>query len=243
LYSFKTLATAQLDFAISSDELESVLIIADTKLNYIAIDSDTSDGCGSRLKAQLDAGDYFLMVNTFDIQIKPQCNLTGKYELSANYLSKSPVKFSLQGSTGDSTMDANFIGSITANGGETFGNLFSPQDSLDISASINIDPSHRGQDGFIVVAALIDDFVMLLNEKKQFVEFSLLDKPIIPALEKKLEGIETFEIARDLVAEVFDIQAITVDFFVGYGLVEDRSRVYTHSKPFNLTITPHSEGN
>ena len=84
---------------------------------------------------------------------------------------------------------------------------------------------------------------MLLNEKKQFVEFSSLDKRIIPVLEKKLEGIETLEIVRDLVAEVFDIQAITVDFFVGYGLVGDLSRVYTHSKPFNLTITPSSEEN
>ena len=243
LYSFKTLATTQLDFAISSNELESVLIIADKNLNYIAIDSDTSDGCGSKLKAQLEAGDYFLMVNTFDTQIKQQCELTGKYELSASYSSKSPANLNLQGDMGDSTLSSKFLGSITANGGETYGNLFSPQDSLDISASINIDPSHRGKDGFIIVAAVIDDFIMLLDKKGQFVEFSSMEAPLIPVIEKKLDETEILEIARDLVAENFDIQAITVDFFVGYGLIKDWNRVYTHSEPFNLTIAPSIEIN
>jgi len=241
LYSFKTIATAELDFEISSNELESVLIIADTDLNYIAIDSDTSDGCGSRLKAQVDAGEYFLMVNTFDIQIKPQCKLTGGYELSASYSSKSPVNLNSQGNIGNSTLNSKFFGSITANGGETYGNKFSPQDSLDISASIDIDPSHGGKEGFIVVAAVIQDSIMLLNKKGQFVEFSAMDTPIIPVLEKKLEEIETIEITRDLVAIDFGIESIAVDFFVGYGLTEEGNQIYTHAKPFNLTIAPSIE--
>ena len=241
LYRFKISATTQVDFTIDSDELESVLIIADRDLNYLAIDSDVSGDCGASIKTQLGAGEYFLMVNTFDTQIQQECKLAGGYELTANYLGESPIDLNQYGDSNNTESKSRFYGSITANGGETFGNLFSPKDSLDISASIDIDPSHRGQDGFIVVAALIENVVMLLNEKKQFVEFSSLDKPIIPVLEKKLEGIETLEIARDLVAEVFDIQAITVDFFVGYGLTEDGNQIYTHAKPFNLTIAPSIE--
>ncbi len=243
LYRFKISATTEFDFTIDSDELESVLIIADKDLNYLAIDSDVSGDCGASIKTQLSAGEYFLMVNTFDSQIQQECKLVGGYELTANYFSKSPIDLNLNEGSNNTGSKSKFFGSITANDGETFGNLFSPQDSLDISASIEIDPSHRGQDGFIVVAALIDDFIMLLNEKGQFVEFPSLDTPIIPVLEKKLEEIETLEIARDLVAEVFDIQAIAVDFYVGYGLVGDWDRIYTHSKPFNLTITPRSVEN
>ena len=243
LYRFKISATSEMDFAIDSTELESVLIIADTDLNYIAVDSDTSNGCNARLKTQLGEGDYYLMVNTYDKQIKQQCELTGEYELTASYLSKSPVDLNLQDDMGNLGFNSKFFGSITADEGQTYGNLFSSQDSLNISASIVIDQSHRGEDGFIVVAAVIDDLVMLLNEKGQFVEFSSGGGSITPVLEKKLAGVENLEIARDLVAEDFGVQAITVDFFVGYGLIEDWNRVYTHSKSFNLTIAPSIEKN
>ena len=241
LYRFKISAPSIMDFAINSTELESVLIIADTDLNYIAVDSDTSDGCNASLKAELDAGDYYLMVNTFDKQIKQQCELVGQYELTANYVSESPIGLNLQVNSDNIGLNSKFFGSITANGGETYGNKFSPQDSLDISASIDIDPSHGGKEGFIVVAAVIQDSIMLLNKKGQFVEFSAVDTPIIPVLEKKLEEIETIEITRDLVAIDFGIESIAVDFFVGYGLTEEGNQIYTHAKPFNLTIAPSIE--
>ncbi|OUU00440.1 MAG: hypothetical protein CBB92_03960, partial [Flammeovirgaceae bacterium TMED32] len=42
LYSFTVSAPTKVEFAVNSNELESVIIIADTDLNYIAVDSDTS---------------------------------------------------------------------------------------------------------------------------------------------------------------------------------------------------------
>ena len=243
LYRFKISATSEMDFAIDSTELESVLIIADTDLNYIAVDSDTSNGCNARLKTELGEGDYYLMVNTYDKQIKQQCELTGEYELTASYLSKSPVDLNLQDNMGNLGLDSKFFGSITADEGQTYGNLFSSQDSLNISASIVIDQSHRGEDGFIIVAAVINDFIMLLNEKGQFVEFSPTASSIIPVVEKKLAEVEDIEIASNLVAADFNIQAITVNFFVGYGLTDDWDKIYTHSLPLNLTISSGSETN
>ena len=243
LYRFKTSAPALVDLAIESDGLESVLIIADTDLNYIAIDSDISDGCDARLEAQVAAGDYFLMVNTFDKQIKQQCQLVGGYELTASYSSRSPVDLNLEGNKGNPEFNSKFFGAITANKGETYGNLFSPRDSLNISASIAIDPSHRGKDGFIAVAAVTGGKIMLLNEEGQFVEFSLAVDPIIPAIRKNFEEVETIDIARDLVAEEFNIKEIVVDFFVGYGLSVAPERIYSHDKPFNLTIKALSDKN
>ena len=237
LYSFTTSAPTQVEFVVNSDGLESVLIIADTDLNYIAIDSDTSGRCGARLAAQLEAGNYFLMVNTFDIQIKEQCELVGAYELIANYTSKSPVDLIHKSTPSRNNLGPKFIGSITGNQGESYGNLFSSKDSLDISASITIDASHRGEDGYIVVAAVIGGQIMLLDAQGRFIDFSSRGGSIIRASEKKLEGVETIEIATDLIAEEYDIEEIIVDFFVGYGLISEPGKIYSHSNPFNLTIT------
>ena len=88
-----------------------------------------------------------------------------------------------------------------------------------------------------MVAAVIGNQIMLLDAKGQFVDFSSRGGSIIRASEKRLEEIETIEIARDLVAERYDIEEITVDFFVGYGLVSEPGKVYSHDKPINLTIT------
>ena len=237
LYRFKTTAPTQVDFAVDSEGLESVLIIADSDLNYIAIDSDVSGGCGASLKTQLDAGEYFLMVNTFDIQVKQQCKLVGGYELIASYSGKSPVDLNLHANSSNTEFNSKFFGSITADQGETYGNLFSSRDSLDISASITIDPSHRGKDGFIAVAAVIGNQVMLLNENGQFIDFPSAEGSIIPALWKNFEEVETIDIAKNLVAEEFNIKEIAVDFFIGYGLKGAPERIFSHKKPFNLTIT------
>ena len=78
---------------------------------------------------------------------------------------------------------------------------------------------------------------MLLDAQGQFIDFSSRGGSIIRASKKKLEGVETIEIATDLIAEEYDIEEIIVDFFVGYGLISEPGKIYSHSNPFNLTIT------
>ena len=103
---------------------------------------------------------------------------------------------------------------------------------------MTIDASHIGEDGYIVVAAVIGGQIMLLDARGQFIDFSLAEGSITRASEKKLEGVETIEIAKDLVAQEYDIEEIIVDFFVGYGLIREPGKIYSHNSPFNLTITP-----
>tara|TARA_S200000501_G_scaffold273328_1_gene257009 strand:+ start:1579 stop:3030 length:1452 start_codon:yes stop_codon:yes gene_type:complete len=237
LYSFTISAPTQVDFAVNSAGLESVIIIADTDLNYVAVDSDISGLCDAKLEAQLAVGNYFLMVNTFDNQVKERCGLRGAYELIASYTSKSPVDLNYKGTPRNNNFGSEFIGSITGNQGESYGNRFSSKDSVDISASITIDTSHSGEDGYIVVAAVIGDQVMLLDAQGQFIDFSSIGGSIIRASEKKLEEIETIEIAKDLIAKEYGIEEISVDFFVGYGLIREPGKIYSHNNPLNLTIT------
>ena len=238
LYSFTVSAPTKVEFAVNSNELESVIIIADTDLNYIAVDSDTSARCDARLETHLEAGSYFLMVNTFNNQVKEQCQSVGAYELIASYTSKSPVDLNRKGTSVGGESRSRFSGGITGDHGETYGNRFSSKDSLDIDASMTIDASHIGEDGYIVVAAVIGGQIMLLDARGQFIDFSSAEGSITRASEKKLEEIETIEIAKDLVAQEYDIEEIIVDFFVGYGLIREPGKIYSHNSPFNLTITP-----
>ena len=85
IYAFSLKTRADLNFDVTSDELESVIIIADDKLRYLSSDSDISEGCSAELSANLPPGSYFLLVNTYDNQVKQQCSTVGDYKLTANY--------------------------------------------------------------------------------------------------------------------------------------------------------------
>ena len=49
-------------------------------------------------------------------------------------------------------------------------------------------------------------------------------------LEKRLEAFESINIAENLIAADLDITEIEVDFYVGYAVESDPSRIYYHEK-------------
>ena len=237
LYQFKITSPTLVDFSITSQELESVIIVADKDLNYIAIDSDAASDCNGRLQTNLNAGDYFLMVNTFDVQIKKQCELTGKYELLASYSSESPQFLRTRNSVQSGESEVNFIGRISSNQGQSYGNLFSYKESIDISADIKIDSRHVGEVGFFIIAAVIGDEILIQDQSGQFIGYSGPLANVTPVLEKRLEAFESINIANNLIAADLDITEIEVDFYIGYGVESNPSRIYYHENPFNLTIS------
>jgi hypothetical protein len=237
IFSFSLSHSASYNFSVLSKQLESVIIVSDNDLNYLARDSDTSGGCDANLQTVLGPGEYFLIVNTFDSPIKEGCGLVGDYKMSVSYSGPSSQKLGQNLSITGARHDAKFSGAITGNDGLSFGNKFTPNDSLDISATISIDPVHRGRPGFIVVAARIDNQFLLLNDQGSFID----SKALIPFLEKNLETIEAVQIYTNLVAAEFDISQIEVDFFVGYGLLAEPNEVFFHEKPINLIISPSEE--
>ena len=237
LYQFKLTSPTVVDFSITSLELESVIIVADKDLNYIAIDSDSASGCDGQLKTNLNAGDYFLMVNTYDAQVKSQCQLTGDYELFASYSSDSPQFLKTRNSAQFGQSEAKFTGKISGDKGRSYGNVFSYKEPIDISASISVNSSHIGKNGFLVVGAVIGSQVLMQNQNGQFIDVSGLSRNVIPVLEKRLEAFESFNIAENLIAADLNIKEIEVDFYIGYGVESNPSRIYYHENPFNLTIS------
>ena len=238
LYQFDIANTTTFAFAMTSTSLDSVLLIADTDLRIIAFDTKSTNLCSSTLNTTLQPGSYFLLANTYDVPVKQECGGEGAYQISTSFSSSSLLSFADNDSLSGGPAFGTFHGGITANNGLSYSNQFRSTDSIDINASIDIDPQHQGKPGFLVVAALFDGEIHLLNQAGQFIPFSSNPGVIEKVQTKVLAGKEDISIATNLVPASLGISSIVVDFVVGYGLDSNPDEVYFHSTPLNLTVSP-----
>lgn len=240
LFQFQIYDTTHFDFKVTSTILDAVLVLATTDLEYLDVDTSSPDDCNSELSATLAPGSYFLMVNTYSSRVKEDCGIVGNYRLRSNF--SSTAKPFLGGPTSllGTQNFAHFSGGITASDGASFTNLFSPDDSLDIEAEIRIDVRHRGKPGFLVVAALLDDQLLMLNSEGEFVDVGFDPDPVIPFARKVLGVTERISIATDLVPEQIGIDEIDADIVVGYALDSNPADIFYHASPLNLTVQPQS---
>ena len=236
LYQFEVSQSAHFEFSASSDILDTVLLLATTDLEYLAVETGSSDDCNSTLNRTLEAGSYFLMVNTFDRSINADCGVFGDYSLTANFTTEAQSQLGPPTSLLGSFSQASFTGGISADDGTSFGNLFSPWDSLDIIAGITMDPIHVGEPGFLMVAALLPDALLMLNEENQFVDVSDPGAPLRIYRRKVLAETEQIDILNDLVPGPLGIFQLEANFVVGYGLDANPDEVYYHTTPINLIV-------
>ena len=236
LYQFEVSQSAQFEFSASSDTLDTVLLLATTELEYLAVEIGSSDDCNSTLSQTLEAGSYFLMVNTFDIPVNADCGLSGDYDLTANFTTGAQNRLGPPTSLLGSFSRASFSGGISADDGASFGNVFSPWDSLDIVAEITVDPMHVGEPGFLLVAALLTDALLMLNEENQFEDVSAAGTPLTIYRRKVLAETEQIDILNDLVPGPLGIFQLEANFVVGYGLDANPDEVYYHTTPMNLIV-------
>ena len=69
----------------------------------------------------------------------------------------------------EQTTLARFVGRITADDGLTYGNHFLSSDSIDATATIQVDPAHVGENGFLVTVGLIGQDRFWLDQRGKFV--------------------------------------------------------------------------
>ena len=236
IYRFQLHGTTKLEFLMSSPVLESVLILATSNLEYLGVDSNIFGDCNSTLTSTLEAGNYLLLANTYNEEMKESCTLTGPYQLKAVLL--SPQVLGANSSLLGGSSSAQFRGGITIDNGASYGNRFKPEDSLDMTAEITMDPAHIGQAGFLVVGAFLDDQILFLNEQGEFEYANPVPNPLTRAASKVLGSDESITIFTDLVPATLGIESIVVDFFIGYGLDSNPDELYFHQIPLNLTISP-----
>ena len=238
LYSFTLTNAATLSLGMTSTTLDSVLLIADENLQVIDFDDKSGDECDSSLTKFLQPGSYFLLANTYDIPVRSECGNSGDYTIEAVLSSGGLNPLGSSMSLTGAPVNATFSGGITSNNGANFTNQFSPSASLDITAQIDIDPQHADQAGFLVVAAIIDEQILFLNEQGQFVDSAANPGVITRASNKTLAAVEQLTVAENLIPASLGINEILVGFYFGYGLVSSPSELYYHQTPLNLIITP-----
>ena len=238
VYSFELVESTTIQFEMASTGLDSVLILADSKLQYLGLDDKQSGSCSSSLSQTLDPGSYLILANTFDEPVQEACGGTGSYELTVTFSSSGTPDLGVGTSRNGGSANAQFSAGITADDGGSYGNRFSASASLDLDISIDIDPLHVGQAGFLIIGAIVDGGILLLNQQGQFIQYAQNSAPLIRASSKVLNATEALAVLTDFVPAEVDIDSITVDFFIGYGLDSDPTEVYFHQTPLNLIIVP-----
>ena len=241
LYEFEVSEQLQLNVSATSSQLDTVLLIATTDLEYLEVDTGSSSDCDSSISRSLNAGRYFLMVNTFDRPVNADCGVSGGYSLTANFSTDAQPQLGPPTSLLGAFSQASFTGGISADDGASFGNVFSPWDSLDITAEISVDPVHVGEPGFLLVAALLPDALLMLNEENQFVDVSAAGSPLAIYRRKVLAETEHIDIAKDLVPGPLGIFQLEANFVVGYGLDANPDEVYYHTTPMNLIVATQAD--
>ena len=238
LYQFEVSQFAEFEFLVNSKTLDTVLLLATEDLEYLAVETASTGDCDSTLNLELEAGSYFLMVNTWDIPIKAECGVVGDYTLTASFSTQGQPQLGPSTSVLGSFAEATFSGGISANDGASFGNMFGSTDSLDITANISVDASHIGQPGFLVVAAMLPDQLLMLNDRGQFVDRGSAASPLVVFRRKLLQKSEQLLIAQDLIPMEVGVLQLEADIFVGYGLDADPDEVHYHAIPMNLIVRP-----
>lgn len=238
VYQFDVSSTTTFNFTMTSENLDSVLLIADPDLRVIAHDNKSSNQCNSSLNTTLQPGSYFLLANTYNTVVNTACSITGSYQITTSFSTSSFLSFKDADSLSGGPAFGAFSGGITANNGVSYGNQFKSTDKLDIHARVVIDSIHQGKPGFLVVAAMIEGTVLLLNSNGQFIPFDSKSGLIPKAKTKILTAQEDLQIAAALVPASLGISNIEVDFSVGYGVDSNPSEVYFHTTPLHLTVSP-----
>ena len=77
---------------------------------------------------------------------------------------------------------------------------------------------HVGEPGFLLVAALLTDALLMLNEENQFEDVSAAGTPLTIYRRKVLAETEQVDIVNDLVPGPLGIFQLEANFVVGYGL-------------------------
>jgi hypothetical protein len=225
---------------VTDAQLDSVLLLTDPQLGILAVDERSAGNCNPRITQTLEPGDYVILVNTYSNVASAGCGRsnTGSYRVSLSY--QQPDLKILQGrqSFQGNVAEANFAGGVTTNNGQSFSNRVAASQPFDVRGRIEIDPRHRGQSGFIVMAALVPATgeILVKSPAGDFVEYRP-DVAMIPVAERRVFGaVENVDILTQLVARDIGIESIEVNFLIGYGVDSQPDELYFHEQPINLIV-------
>lgn len=236
VYRLRLTKTSTLDFAMSSSELDSVLILANANMGNLEIFDDTNGQCDARFRKTLPAGEYRLLANTYVTPEKCVGN-TGGYSLTISD-SGMPLLGAIRNAQGGALANAAVSGGATADGANYAGS-FTADQAIDVLGRIVPDPQHVGLTGNIyVVAVLGDGRQFMKNSSGRFVPFTGGLFTLVPMRTGTLAAVEPVSIAEGLQGSVSGLAGQTLSVYVGYALASAPQQIWYGGTPINFTIAP-----
>lgn len=221
----------------SGGRLEAVLMLASQRLGNFHISDVQPGSCEPTLQADLPAGDYVILVNTYSDSTPCQRSTVGDYRLSVTQVSAQLLPLAGYQSFMGGETAARFFGGITTDGGLSYSNRVAPDQLFDALGRIEIDPRHQGQPGFLAVAAITHTGeTLVMSAQREFVAYQPEQQRVPVMQRKQLSAVENIEIFRQFKASMLGIQSISVDFLIGYGLDSNPDELYFHQQGINLLV-------
>lgn len=240
VYSFALEEETTVNARFASDSVDGVLLLADAGLRILDVE-DGGEQCRPELRETLPAGDYVVLVNTWDVaeDADAPCggSVRGAYRLSLSYESEGLLTLAGRESFQGGQASARFSGGVTVNGGSSYESRVRPDQAFDVEGRIEVDPRHHGQPGFLVMAAVTDTGETLVkNARGDFVTYRPAER-LVPVAERRVLGaVEEVSVLENMVARDIGIDDIEVNFFIGYGVDSEPDELYFHGQPINLIV-------
>lgn len=228
----------ELDLVLHSTELDPVLILTDAKLGGMEIHDDTDGSCDARIRKQLPAGEYRILVNTYKEPEKCGGNV-GSYVLTVSDAG-TPVLNPLRNVEGGETVpNAVITGGATADRGLTFPASFEAGQPIDIYGRVIPDPAHVGLPGRVYVLVTLSDgrrFMQTLNGS--FVRFTGTLEQLEPRLASPLRAQESVPIAFNFRGSTLGLAGQTVTIHIGYALASNPTEIWYGREPIRFSLVP-----
>lgn len=237
VYRVTLAAETELDIAVQSNELDPVLILTDGKFGGIALHDDTDGSCNARIRRRLPAGEYRILVNTYEEPVKCAGNV-GAYNLIV-----SDAGLPLLGAIGNASGSASLASAVISGGatmdGASYATYFAANDPIDVRGRIAVDPAHVGRPGRLFVLAVLGDGRRFAqNASGAFVRFTG-DVRNLPARRSgTLRSVEEMDIVSDLRGDTSGLAGQHFGVYVGYALDSSLTDIWYGREPIRFSIAP-----
>lgn len=235
VYKLVLNTTTRVVMDMRSSELDSVLVLTDTKLNELDIADDYLGTCNARLDKTLLAGEYLLLANTY-AQPRKCVGNKGAYTLSITD-GTQPVLGESATSNGSALASALFTGGASADGGKTYKSSFTASERIDVDARIAVDPAHVGQSGKVYALiqlsngtrfgrAASGEYIPVGDDLSQLAAYR----------SGLLEVNELLTVAKGLQGEAMGLAGLNFVVYVGYALDSRPYDIHYGADPIRFSI-------
>ena len=220
--------TAEITLEMTSNSLDSVVLVADERLQILGLDDNGGAGCDARLSMTLGPGKYYVLANTY-ANVSECGELTGPYELNLlvqesalDYLGSSTSVLGGNANAGFFWRDHRLEQSGCGQHFCSIGSARCDDPYPDRSA-----PCGTGRvSGCSGSDRTLNCFCW--TPQGQLIPFDAAIDAYIPYISKQLAATENLVLASELVPASLGVSEIQADIYVGYGLFLNASELFFH---------------